>query len=158
MRKRIISEAPIEAPLSAEQPWLDLEQIAEVEVTSEDPAYPIEGALMGQGSAGWRAGSPGEQSIRLIFQKPQSLRHLQLLFVEDKMARQQEFTLSWSAGEEEPVQEIVRQQYQFNPSGSVQELEDYKVVIDGARMVQLKIIPDRSGGPVRASLTHLRLG
>lgn len=157
MRKRIISQAPVK-PLSTELPWLELEQIAEVEVTSEDPAYPIEAALTGQGSAGWRAGSPGEQTIRLIFEEPQSLRQLQLLFVEEKVARQQEFTLSWSAGEGEPVQEIVRQQYQFSPGGAVQELENYKVVIDGVRMVQLKIIPDRSGGPVHASLTHLRLG
>jgi hypothetical protein len=41
MRKRISSQPQRESP-SANTGWLDLEALARVEVTSEDPAHPID--------------------------------------------------------------------------------------------------------------------
>ena len=44
MRKRIILTAQQHPPIP-DSDWLDLERLAEVEITSEDPAHPIESEL-----------------------------------------------------------------------------------------------------------------
>jgi hypothetical protein len=90
MRKRISSQPQRERP-SANTGWLDLEALARVEVTSEDTAHPIESALLTVGATGWRAGSPGEQTIRLFFEAPQKLRRIRLLFREEKEANGRRF-------------------------------------------------------------------
>ena len=54
MRKQITSQRPQQVS-AAEQSWLDLSQLAEVELTSEDAAYPIEAALLPGTGSGWRA-------------------------------------------------------------------------------------------------------
>ena len=45
MRKRIVGPHHAEQGGQSDKGWLDLEQIATVEVTSEDPRFPIEYAL-----------------------------------------------------------------------------------------------------------------
>jgi hypothetical protein len=45
MRKSIIDAATTHPEQRSEQEWLDLEQVAKVEVTSEDANFPIESAL-----------------------------------------------------------------------------------------------------------------
>jgi hypothetical protein len=60
----------------ATEGWLDLEQIAQVEVTSEDPHYPVESAFRAGASSGWRAGGGGEQAIRLVFDSPQRVHRI----------------------------------------------------------------------------------
>ena len=45
MRKRIVA-SPARETASLDDDWLDLESLAEVEVTSEDAAHPIEAALL----------------------------------------------------------------------------------------------------------------
>ena len=95
MRKRVSSQSQRERP-SANTGWLDLEALVRVEVTSEDAAHPIESALLTIGATGWRAESPGEQTIRLLFEVPQRLSRIRLLFREEKDERTQEFVLRWS--------------------------------------------------------------
>ncbi|MEI9892516.1 MAG: hypothetical protein WDN28_00970 [Chthoniobacter sp.] len=46
---------------------------------------------------------------------PTDLRLIHLVFTEDTTARTQEFVLRWSAGGDQPTQEIVRQQYTTSP-------------------------------------------
>ena len=81
----------------AEEKWLNLEQVAKVEVTSEDPSFPLESALVSWKGPGWRAAQRGKQIISIIFDKPTSLRRIRLEFSETEVARTQEFTLQWSA-------------------------------------------------------------
>jgi hypothetical protein len=77
MRKRIVDK-PVAAPFAgSDVGWLDLAEIATVEVTSEDPRFPIESAFAASGP-GWRASKIGEQQIRLIFDEPASVRRIQL--------------------------------------------------------------------------------
>ena len=45
MRKRITGTRPVKPGDESGQDWLDLEHIATVEVTSEDPSFPIESAI-----------------------------------------------------------------------------------------------------------------
>lgn len=157
MRKRII-DADRRDGLPVAPRWLDLEHIAEVEVTSEEGAHPIEAALIPGECAGWRAAQPGAQIIRLRFEEPiPRLRHIHLLFEEQEQTRTQEFVLRWSPDGQEPYREIVRQQYTFSPAGATREEEDFAVELDGVTMLELRIVPDIGGGGARASLTQLRV-
>ena len=96
MRKRIINSSNKE-PANSDRPWLDLESLAQVEVSSEDPEHPIESALSGSSKSGWRAGSPGRQTIRLLFDEPQKVNRISLVFREEEHERTQEFVLRWSS-------------------------------------------------------------
>jgi hypothetical protein len=133
---------------------LDLNKIAQVEITSENPANPIEAALIPGMASGWIAATSGEQTLGILFDEPQSLKHIRLVFTENHHKRTQEFVLRWS-GDGMVFHDIVRQQYNFNPSTT--EVEEYDVNLDGVTALQLKIIPDISGGSANASLAELRL-
>jgi len=151
MRKRIIGK-DAQAVAPSAQPWLDVEQIAQVEITSEDPSHPIESALRPGGGPGWQAGGPGEQTVRLLFDQPQQVRHIHLVFQEEQHPRTHEFVLRWSSDGGQSYREIVRQQYTFSPPGTTQEIEDYTVDLHGITALELQIIPDISGGAAVASL------
>ena len=156
MRKRVTSpELPEVAEHDPE--WLDLEQVAQVEVTSEDPAYPIEAALVPGAESGWRAAQPGEQTIRLIFDRPQRVSRMWLLFIEPDMLRTHEFVLRWSPDGGRSFREILRQQWNFGPPETIREAEDYRVELAGVTVLELAITPDKSGGEARASLAQWRL-
>jgi hypothetical protein len=64
MHKRLIDENP---QLTAAADWLKLDELAEVEISSEDARHPIESALLAGAGSGWRAAVPGKQTIRLLF-------------------------------------------------------------------------------------------
>lgn len=154
MRKRVVPSNEEASPPAGE--WLDLESLADVEISSEDPAHPIEGALVPGGTSGWRAEKPGEQTVRLTFDQPQTIHRIHLEFSEDERARTQEFVLRSSGGEGSAPREIVRQQWNFSPGGAG-EVEDYEVELTGVRTLELTIVPDVSGGDARASLARLSL-
>ena len=155
MQKRIIDQNTPEASLS-NQHWLNAEALAEVEVTSEDAAYPIESGLLSETAAGWRAAQPGPQTVRLVFNQPQAIKRVHLEFDERELERTQQFVLRWSSDGGNSYREIVRQQYNFSPPDTTRECEDYSVNLAGVTTLELNIIPDISGGSARASLTQLR--
>lgn len=156
MRKRVTTPVPKEtAPPEPE--WLDVAQLAQVEVTSEDLAYPIESALVPGEESGWRAALPGEQIIRLVFDRPQRLSRMWLLFIEPDTTRTQEFVLRWSPDGGRSFREILRQQWNFGPPETIREAEDYRVELAGVTALELAIVPDKSGGEARASLAQWRL-
>ena len=95
MRKRLITPAP-ETVRSRGEGWLDIDQAAIVEFTSEAEDYSVESAFVAGHSPGWRAGTPGSQTIRLVFDQPQKLRLISLVFEGNETARTQEFVLRWS--------------------------------------------------------------
>jgi hypothetical protein len=156
MRKRVIRPAMTEAT-TAEQEWLDVEQLAQVEVSSEDASHPIESALIPGDDGGWRAAQPGEQTIRLLFDRPQRLSRVWLLFIEADAARTQEFVLRWSPDGGRTFRDIVRQQWNFGPPETIREAEDYRVDLSGVTALELVIVPDKSGGDARASIAQWRL-
>jgi uncharacterized protein (DUF736 family) len=136
---------------------MDLGLIATVEVTSEDPDFPIESALSANSGPGWRASQKGEQHIRLIFDQPQAVRRIQLHFLEPTFDRLQEFTVRWSASGGGRSKEIVRQQWNFNPAGSTSELEEYEVNLDGVSALELVIRPDLTNNEAPATLAAWRV-
>jgi hypothetical protein len=156
MRKHIINPGPQDISLAKEH-WLNLDTLADVEVTSEDAAHPIESALIPSSGPGWRAEKPGPQTVRLLFHEPQRIERLNLLFQENERERTQQFVLRWSSDAGQSYREIVRQQYNFSPPDTTSECEDYTVALAGLTALELSIVPDISGGTARASLAQLRL-
>jgi hypothetical protein len=155
MRKRILTLDAVEP--SAANHWLDLEQVAEVELTSEDAASPIEAALLPGREAGWRAANPGKQVIRLLFSTPQQLRRIRLVFEERDVSRTQEFALRWSADEGRSYRDLLRQQFNFSPPATTRQIEAYEVDLRGVTSLELSIDPAIDDVPHRASLSEWRL-
>src|SRR6478672_4015235 len=90
MRKRLITPTP-ENIRTRGDGWLDVERAAVVEVTSEDKDFPVEAAFVSGDTRGWRAAAPGSQTIRLIFDRLQTLRCISLVFEENETGRTREF-------------------------------------------------------------------
>jgi hypothetical protein len=153
MRKTIRNT--VESGANSQPEWLDLEGISAVEVTSEDPNFPIESAFAG-GGRGWRAADQGKQVIRIVFDEPTRLQRIRLEFNDTEAERTQEFTLSW-ARTGEGLREIVRQQWNFSPMGSTSEVEDYRVDLDRVSVLELTLKPDLQPNRGRASLAAWRL-
>ncbi|MGB2665335.1 MAG: hypothetical protein WAK48_15115 [Candidatus Acidiferrum sp.] len=156
MRKRLITPPP-ETIRTRGGGGLDVEHAAIVEVTSEDKDFPIEWAFVSGDSRGWRAAAPGSQTIRLIFDQPQKLKCISLVFEENETQRTQEFVLQWSPDVGRSVKEIVRQQWTFSPPESTREIEEYQVDLSNVTLLEVVIKPNIGGGLARASLKNLRL-
>ena len=156
MRKRIVTPHHAQQGGQSGEGWLDLEQIATVEVTSEDPSFPIEYAFGTNDGPGWRASDGGEQQIRIIFDKPVSIHRIELRFHEADYERTHEFILRWSS-ESGAATEIVRQQWNFSPTGATTEIEHYVVDLDAVSVLELVIRPDLRRPEAVASLASLRL-
>ena len=154
MRKQPIqsvSELPL-APM-----WLDLRDLATVEITSEDVDHPIESALIPDRGPGWQAAQSGKQTIRLVFDEPININRILLRFEEQEHRRTQEFVLRWLLSESQAPREIVRQQYTFSPPETNQEIENYGVKLSRVMALELEIVPDIGGGGAYASLAEMRL-
>jgi hypothetical protein len=154
MHKAILNRT---VDLPSDGAWLELSD-ASVEISSEDPAYPIEGALIGQQGRGWRASAPGKQVISITFDRSRRISRIELEFEEHELERSQEFSISWRAAPGAPWREVVRQQWNFSPGGSTIEVEAYAVNLDAVASLQFEIDPDRGRNTARASLKRLRLG
>jgi hypothetical protein len=157
MRKRIMKPGGTGSSVGSEDGWLNLAEIATVEVTSEDNRFPIETVFSQDDGPGWRASQPGQQLIRVVFDEPVAVRRIRLCFHETESERTQEFSLSWcpaSGG----ITEIVRQRWNFSPGGSTTEVEDYAVSLENVSALELSIQPDVSRADRIATLDSWRVG
>lgn len=84
-----------------------MQEVTEVEVTSEADSYRVESAFNGQHWAGALLRRTNNESG---FQ-----------FHETEVELTQDFTVRWSGGTGEPLREIERQQWNFSPTGSTIE-------------------------------------
>lgn len=142
-------------PPAPREEYRALHEAVEVELTSEHPDFPIEGALLGEGSSGWRAGAPGPQTIALVWPAPTTIRQIRLVFEEHSQARTQEFVVraTTSGGE----REIVRQQFTFSPPGTTVEREQYATNLAGVERLELAIVPAIDGRDAVATLREWRI-
>ncbi len=106
MPKRIIQSPDDITPTSGEDRW-DLQAVAGVEISSEDPAHPVESAPVPGQDSGWRASGPGQQAIRLLFTPPHPLHRIWLEFVERTVERTQEFVPRWSPAGGQALHQVV---------------------------------------------------
>jgi hypothetical protein len=156
MRKRLIDEVRLDSSIP-EHNWLHVEDLAEVELTSEDALHPIESAFLDKGDSGWCAGVAGSQTIRLLFENPQRIRLIHLKFIEPVVERTQEYLLRWSSDNGKSFREIVRQQWNFNPSGTIEETESHLVDLSNVTVLELIINPDIGNRNAIASLAQWRI-
>lgn len=159
MRKQILGQMPAETR-TGRQTELNIDAIATALVTSETPDHPIEHAFddrRGPGGTFWLAGVDGEQTVTLVFDTPQAVRGVHLEIEEREVSRTQELQLAISQDGGQTYREILRQEYNFSPPGTVFEREDWTLVADGVTHLRLWIKPDKSGRPCRASLTSLAI-
>jgi hypothetical protein len=160
MRKALIDTTATTTTQSSTGAWLDLDAIATVEITSEDPHFPIEHALGAPPTAGWRAAAKGPQFIRLNFDHPTAIHRIHLHFADLAAERSQEFAIYARSGDGE-MRELRRQQFTFSPGGSSEEIEDYTVDLPAVATLELRIDPDRAHDPTHsqhyAVLKSLRL-
>jgi hypothetical protein len=117
----------------------------------------VESALVSGELRGWHASDSGTQTIRLIFDEPQRLTRISLVFEETETERTQEFVLRWSPDGGRSFREIVRQQWNFSSPNTVRETEEFQVALSDVTTLELVIVPDISRGAARASLKSLRL-
>jgi hypothetical protein len=155
MRKRISIQTRHDT--ISEKAWLNVESLAEVEISSEDGDHPIEAALVPGGTSGWRAAEPGDQTIRFLFDHPQQLRRIWMNFMELERERTQEYVLRWSSDNGRSFHDILRQQWNFSPPHTTNEIEDHQVDLPEATTLELYIKPDIGGRIAFASLAQMRL-
>ncbi|OAI04916.1 carbohydrate-binding protein [Methylomonas methanica] len=156
MQKRIIGDnRPDTASLTT--PQLNLEELADVEVSSEDAEHPIEAALLNGFRGGWRAGMPGLQVIRLLFKQAQPVKCIQLDFLESAIARTQEYVVRISQDNGQSFNEIIRQHWNFNPQGCTVASEQHLVDLPAVSIIELHITPDINDSGVFASLEKMRV-
>ena len=146
---------PAAAPPVVNTEWLNLSDVT-VELTSEDPDWPIEGALLFDRSSGWRAAAPGPQAITLVWTDPVRIRRIRLVFEERSQPRTQEFVVR--AATRDGVREIVRQQFTFSPPGTTVEHEEYVTDLHGVTRLELAIVPAIDRADAIATLKEWRAG
>lgn len=69
---------------------------------------------------------------------------------EAEVARVREFVLQWSPDNSKSYREVVRQQWNFSPPGTVREREEYAVEISDVTVLEVSICPTRGA----ARLAH----
>ena len=155
MRKQITGLGS-QVPSREEGNWLDLEAVAAVEVSSEAPGFPVEGALVPSSKAGWQAASTGEVQIQLRFDTPVDIAQVLLQVIDPEHERSQEWSLRahLSGGTE---RELFRQGWNFSPGGSTEQREVYTVNLNGVRSLTLTIDPDRGRNRYPATLAAWRV-
>ena len=158
LRKQIVpspSRGPV--PLPGE---IEIADVARVQVTSEEADHPIDHAFdrnRGPGGSRWIAGAPGEQSVTLLFDHPQTIRQVGVEVEELADSRTQELALFVSSDGGRTYRELVRQEFNFSPLGTSFERELWSVPSDAVTHLRLEIKPDKGGRFGRATLTSLTL-
>ena len=132
--------------------------VATVQVTSEQTDHPIDNAFdpsRGPGGSRWIAGAPGEQSVTLVFDRPQTIRQIGIEVEELGVSRTQELAVSVSSDGGRTYQELVRQEFNSARRGQSFERELWSVSAVAVTHLRLEIKPDKGGHIGRATLTSL---
>ena len=156
LRKQIIPKRSGEsASLEGEIP---IAVVATVQVTSEQADHPIDNAFdesRGPGGSRWVADAPGEQTVILVFDSPQTIRKIGVEAEELTVSRTQELSVSVSSDGGRTYRELVRQEFNFSPPGTSFERELWSVSAGAVTHLRLEIKPDKGGRIGRATLTSL---
>lgn len=60
--------------------------------------------------------------------------------------------IAWSTGSTSALKQLIQQQWNFSPTGSIIQIEDYEVDLNSVRMLQLIVSPEINSGPAVATL------
>ncbi|MGE0679501.1 MAG: hypothetical protein AB7P69_01140 [Candidatus Binatia bacterium] len=159
MRKQIVQATSLTSTSPSSQE-LNVADLATVLVTSEASDFPVENAFddrRGPGGSCWAAVEPGEQTLTVAFDVPQTLRRIVLEIEEREVERTQELSVALSEDGGQTYRELLRQEYTFSPSGATFEREEWSVPARKVTHVQVRIKPDKGNRPCLATLTTLAL-
>jgi hypothetical protein len=158
LRKQIVPRRSSESgSLEGE---ISIPDVATVQVTSEEADHPIDHAFDQQGGPGgsrWIASEPGEQTVILLFDAPQTIRKIGIEIEELAVSRTQELSLSVSSDGGRTYRELVRQEFNFSSPGTSFERELWSASAEAVTHLRLDIKPDKGGRAGRATLTSLTL-
>jgi hypothetical protein len=158
LRKQIVRARSTE-PIPLENA-ISIPDVAAVQVTSEEADHPIDNVFdhnRGPGGSRWIAGGPGEQTLIVLFDSPQTIRKIGLEVEELAVSRTQELTVSVSSDGGRTYRELVRQEYNFSPPDTSFEREVWSTSAGAVTHLRLDIKPDKGGRVGRATLTSLTL-
>lgn len=158
LRKQIVPKQS-SAPVFLEGE-ISVPDVATVQVTSEDAEHPIDNVFdhnRGPGGSRWIAVGPGEQTVTLLFDSPQTIRKIGVEIEELAVSRTQELSLAVSSDGGRTYRELVRQEFNFSPPGTSFERELWSASAAGVTHLRLEIKPDKGGRAGRATLTSLAL-
>ena len=142
------------------QDGIAIADTATVLVTSEMPDHPIDyicDGRRGPGGTRWIAEQPGDQTVILAFDTPQTLHAVSLEVEENEVNRTQEITLATSQDNGRTYREMLRQEYNFSPPGTTFQHERWRVQAEGITNLRIWIRPDKGGRPYHATMTSLVL-
>ena len=157
LRKRIATR-PEEVKNQKEGPILDLLNNAEVIITSEAEGHPVDNLIdgsRGRGSSQWLAGTSGPQVLIFKFDTPQHITEIVYEIEETKDTRTQEILLEASGAAADKYRELVRQEYNFSPSGSTFQKEVVTVKIPVTTSIKMTIKPDKGNASFKAKLNYI---
>ena len=112
LRKQIVPRRSSE-PVPFENE-ISVADVATVQVTSEEADHPIDNAFdhnRGPGGSRWIAAEPGEQTLILLFDRPQTIRKIGLEVEDLAVTRTQELSVSVSSDGGRTYRELVRQEF-----------------------------------------------
>lgn len=158
LRKQIVLRRSSESV--SREGEISIPDVATVQVTSEEADHPIDNAFdqyRGPGGSRWIAAGPGEQTVTLLFDSPQTIRQIGLEVEELVVSRTQEVAVSASSDGGQTYREIVRQEFNFSPPGTSFERELWSTSAGAVTHLRLEIKPDKGGRVGRATLTSLTL-
>jgi F5/8 type C domain len=136
---------------------IEVARVATVQVSSEQNDHPIDHAFdqrRGPGGSRWIAAGPGEQTVILVFDAPQTITRVA---VEVEESRTQELSVSVSDDGGRTYRSLVRQEFNFSSPGTTFEREIWSVAAAQVTHLRLEIKPDKGGRAGLATLTSLSL-
>ena len=158
MRKKVIAQdGKGQEEEGKEVGWLDLEALAQAEVSSEAAGHPVEHALIPGSDGFWQAAVAGPATITLRFDTPQTVSRVLLQVVETEHERNQEWTLG-AAFADGSRRELLRQGWNFSPGGSNEQREEYAFDLREVTSLVLMIDADHGRDRYPATLRMWRVG
>jgi hypothetical protein len=158
LRKQITPERPrVSVALENE---IEVARVASVQVSSEQNDHPIDHVFdgsRGPGGSRWIADGPGEQTVILVFDAPQTITRVVVEVEEVEVSRTQELSVSVSDDGGRTYRNLVRQEFNFSPPGTTFEREIWSVAAARVTHLRLEIKPDKGGRIGLATLTSLSL-
>jgi hypothetical protein len=158
LRKQIVPRHPVES--ASFEGGIPVAEVATVQVSSEQDNHPIDNVFdssRGPGGSRWIADGPGEQTLILVFDSPQTIRKISLEVEESSVSRTQELSASVSSDGGRTYRELVRQEFTFSPPSTSFEREVWSIEAEGVTHLRLDIKPDKGGRVGQATLTSLSL-
>jgi hypothetical protein len=158
LRKQIVPRRT--EPLATLGSAIPIADVATVQVTSEQADHPIDHAFdqhRGPGGSRWIADTPGEQTVILVFDRPQTIRQVGIEVEELELNRTQELAVAVSSDGGGTYRELVRQEFNFSPPATTFERERWTVRADAVTHLRVDLKPDKGGYVGRATLTSLTL-